>query len=567
MTQQMPLIATLAAGFVLAFLLGALAHGLKVSPIIGYLAAGIVVGPYTPGFVADIGLVKQLAEMGVILLMFGVGLHFSVSDMATVSHISLPGAAAQMTIITGLGWCLAYLMGWPPVGGLVFGFTLSVASTVVLLRALEEHKLLQTRRGQIAIGWLIVQDIAMIVALVLLPMLAELLRVSGETYAAGGHMLVTFGMTLAKIGAFAAVMLIIGRKIIPWVLERIAMTGSRELFTLALLAIALGIAVAAAELAGASLALGAFFAGMVLAGSELSQNAAERSLPLRDAFAVLFFVSVGMLFNPLILLENPLSLLAIVLIIVVGNALAAFGIMRLFGYSGAVAALIGVSLAQIGEFSFLLGGLALSLDILPKEAYDLLLGGAIVSIMINPVMFRLSERVEERLIGDGGDAGEAVEDAPQTPGAFDLRNHIIIVGYGRVGRHLSGFLVAARSPFVVIEPQKDRIDLMKRHQVRALYGQAAEADVLRAAGIARARALLVAIPNAYDAVLVVNAARKLSPKLRIIARAQFEAEAEYLRANGVQTSLLAERELARNMISLVDGDLVRSSLIERQSHS
>lgn len=550
MSLQAPLLTTFAAAFVLAFLLGALANRLKISPIVGYLIAGIVVGPYTPGFVADAGLAKQLAEMGIILLMFGVGLHFSVKDLMNVGAIVLPGAVAQIAAGTGLGTAFGLFMGWPLTAGIVFGFTLSVASTVVLLRALEERRMLPTQRGQIAIGWLIVQDLAMIVALVLLPTLAELLRAPPNSMGDGlSSIALTIVLILLKVSAFVAFMLIVGQRIIPWLLTRIAMTGSRELFTLAILAIAMGVAFAAAEFAGASVALGAFFAGVVLAGSELSQNAAERSLPLRDAFAVLFFVAVGMLFNPHILLDNPLVLLAVVLIIVLGNSTAAFLIVGRFGYPVTSAALIAVSLAQIGEFSFILGGLALNLNMIPREAYDLLLGGAIFSIMLNPFLFRILDRYEDRRATTG--TASSLDAAGTSRPITELSGHIIVVGYGRVGRHLAELLRAAQMPFVVIEPQKDRIDLMKERKVRAVYGKADDADVLRAAAIGRAAALSIAIPNGYNAVPIIAAARALNPDIHIIARAQLEAEANHLTSRGADEALLAERELASSMVRLL----------------
>lgn len=555
MPVHAPLLTTFAAAFVLAFILGTLANRLKISPIVGYLVAGIIVGPYTPGFVADTGLAKQLAEMGIILLMFGVGLHFSTKDMKAVSKIALPGGAVQIAVGTALGTAFGVLMGWPLAAGVVFGFTLSVASTVVLLRALDERRLLQTRRGQIAVGWLIVEDIAMIVALVLLPTLADLMNATeGSAQSGWGSILLTLMLILLKVSAFVAFMLIAGPRVIPWLLNRIAMTGSRELFTLAVLAIAMGVAFAAALLADASFALGAFFAGVVLAGSELSQNAAERSLPLRDAFAVLFFVAVGMLFNPQILLDNPLALLAVVFIIVIGKSTAAFLIVRMFGYPASSAALIAVSLAQIGEFSFILGGLALTLNVIPKEAYDLLLGGAIISTILNPVLFNLLDRYEAWHLATPVSAPPAkpeLVDAPHTPGVFDLSGHVIVVGFGRVGRHLTDLLGAARMPFVVIEPQKDRIDLLEKDGVRAVYGKAGDADVLRAAGIVHANALLIAIPNGYDTIPIVAAARELSPHLPIIARAQLPAEADHLIAQGANEAMLAERELARSMVRLL----------------
>ncbi len=552
MTHHAPLITTFAAAFVLAFVLGALANRLKVSPIVGYLLAGLAVGPNTPGFVADPALAKQLAEIGVILLMFGVGLHFSFKDLLAVKNISVPGAITQILAATLLGAVFSTVIGWPFATGVVFGLTLSVASTVVLLRALDEHGLLDTRRGQIAIGWLVVEDIVMILALVMLPASAVLFSSDAAARASGPLSLALMGtlaLTLVKVGSFAAIMLVAGRRVIPWLLNRISMTGSRELFTLAILAIAMGIAYAAAELAGASFALGAFFAGMVLAGTELSQNAAERSLPLRDAFAVLFFVSVGMLFNPGIILTDPLGLLAVIFIIVVGKSIAAFLIVKLIGYSNSTAATVAISLAQIGEFSFILGGLGLELHLLPKEAYDLLLGGAIFSIMLNPALFYLLQRYQTRMddVADGGISADVLA----TPVAFDMRNHVILIGYGRVGKRIARGLSEAGESFVVIDPQRDRIDLLREQGMRAIYGNAEQPEILLSAGIRHARAVLVAVPNGFDAGNVVALAKKLNPQIEIIARAHFDAEAEHLRANGAEIVLLAEHELADRMVGVL----------------
>jgi len=370
MPHHTPLIATIVGGLVLAFIFGTLAHRLKMPPLIGYLVAGIAIGPFTPGFVGDADLAQELAEIGVILLMFGVGLHFSLKDLLSVKNIAIPGAVAQIAIATLLGMGLGWLLGWPFGEGFLFGLALSVASTVVLLKALQERRLVETQRGRIAVGWLIVEDIAMVLALVLIPALSGILGGKGEALS-GNAVLLTLGLTLGKVVAFVAVMLIVGRRVIPWILERIADTGSRELFRLAVLAIALGFALGSAYVFGVSFALGAFFAGMILSESELSHRAAEESLPLRDAFSVLFFVSVGMLFDPSILVREPLLVLATVLIIVVGKSLAAWLIVRAFGHPNSTALTISASLAQIGEFSFILATLGLSLDLLSPMARDL----------------------------------------------------------------------------------------------------------------------------------------------------------------------------------------------------
>ena len=391
-----PLIATIAAGFMLAFVFGMIAHRLRLSPLVGYLAAGIVVGPFTPGFVADAKLAQELAEIGVILLMFGVGLHFSLADLMAVRRIAVPGAVAQIGVATLLGMGLAAALGWGLGTGLVFGLALSVASTVVLVRALQERKILESERGRIAVGWLIVEDLVMVLALVLLPALAPALV--ADTRLPASEIAATIGLTLLKVAAFIGVMVVAGRRVIPWIMHHAAHTGSRELFRLAVYAVALGVAFGAAKLFDVSFALGAFFAGMMMGESRLSQRAADEALPLRDAFAVLFFVSVGMLFNPAVLVEAPLSVLATVLIIVVGKSVAAFVIVRAFGHPVGTALTVSAALAQIGEFSFILVGLGVALSLLPEEGRDLVLAGAILSILVNPFIFAAIERGRTKLL-------------------------------------------------------------------------------------------------------------------------------------------------------------------------
>ena len=393
MHHATPLISTVVVGLVLAFVFGALAQRVKVSPLVGYLLAGILMGPFTPGFVGDQNVANELAEIGVILLMFGVGLHFSLEDLLSVRKIAIPGAIAQILCATLLGMGLANWLGWPIGAGLVFGLALSVASTVVLLRALQERRLVETERGRIAVGWLIVEDIAMVLALVLLPVVAGLLNGTGEEAASLADIALALGLTAAKIAAFVAVMLIVGKRVIPWVLHYMAHPGSRELFRLSVLVIELGAAFGAAELFDVSFALGAFFAGMILSESKLSQQAATETLPLRDAFAVLFFVSVGMLFDPTILVREPVPVVVTLLIILIGKSLAAFGIVRGFGYPNATALTISASLAQIGEFSFILANLGVALALLPEQGRDLVLAGAIISILLNPFLFGLLDRL------------------------------------------------------------------------------------------------------------------------------------------------------------------------------
>lgn len=406
MPHDTPLIATIVVGLCLAFALGLLAQRLRLPLIAGYLMAGVIVGPFTPGYVADQKLATELAELGVILLMFGVGLHFSVRDLLSVKTIAVPGAVGQIAVATGAGALLSWALGWGLGAGVIFGLSLSVASTVVLLRALQDRGLVESDRGKIAVGWLIVEDLVMVIALVLIPPLAGLLGgaeqpVEGqaaEVAALGfGPVAATLMVTFVKVGAFVALMLVVGRRVIPAILHYVAHTGSRELFRLSVLAIALGVAFGSSTLFGVSFALGAFFAGMVMAGSTLSQQATRETLPLRDAFAVLFFVSVGMLFNPAVLVEQPLALLATVAIIVGVKSAAAYGIVRAFGYEREVGLTIAASLAQIGEFSFILIVMGLTLGIVPPEAKDLVVAGAMLSILGNPLLFRMLDRWSARL--------------------------------------------------------------------------------------------------------------------------------------------------------------------------
>jgi CPA2 family monovalent cation:H+ antiporter-2 len=565
-----PLIAILVAGLGLAFVFGAIAQKLKVSPLVGYLVAGVAVGPFTPGFVADQNLANELAEIGVILLMFGVGLHFSLKDLLSVKAIAVPGALVQIGAATLLGLGLALLLGWSIVAGLVFGLALSVASTVVLLRALQERRLVQTEKGRIAVGWLIVEDLAMVLALVLIPAVAEALN--GGSGTGSGPLAARFDLglwgvlllTLAKVAAFIAFMLVVGRRLIPWILHWVAHTGSRELFRLAVLAIALGVAFMAASLFGVSFALGAFFAGMILSESPLSHRAAEESLPLRDAFAVLFFVSVGMLFDPGIVMRAPLPLLATVAIILVGKSLAAWLIVRAFGRSNTVALTISASLAQIGEFSFILAGIGVSLKLLPEQGRDLILAGAIFSILLNPFLFALVDRFAAPEVAPGkakpkpegvGEPTPATAPKPEPAPERDitpteLSEHIVVVGYGRVGSLLGAGLIAMGEKLLVIEDQDDGIAAARRDGAEVLAGNAADPEVLAAAGLARAERLFVAIPGSFEAGQVCEQARRQNPALPIIARAHSQAEVEHLKQCGASRTIMGEAEIARAMLAL-----------------
>ncbi|MDI1300562.1 MAG: YbaL family putative K(+) efflux transporter [bacterium] len=546
MPHHYPLIAAISIGFVLALVFGALALRLRMSPLVGYLLAGVFVGPFTPGFVADARLAQELSEIGVILLMFGVGLHFSFKDLLSVKHIAIPGALVQIAVATLLGMGLAAAMGWPAGSGLVFGLALSVASTVVLLRALEQRNLVESRRGRIAVGWLIVEDLVMVLALVLLPALAGPL--GGN--AAAGHS-ETFWMdlllTLGKVAAFVVLMIYGGTRFIPWMLERVAGSGSRELFTLAVLAIAMGVAFGSAALFGVSFALGAFFAGMVLNESEFSHKAAEDSLPMRDAFAVLFFVSVGMLFNPAILLSDPLPVLGVFLVIVAGKSLAAFVIVLAFRHPLSTALTISASLAQIGEFSFILAGLGLTLGLLPPQGHDLVLAGAILSILVNPLLFMAIDRLQPWLDRREGSKDATLHEAASEP--VTLQGHVILVGYGRVGSRVGAGLIEAGVPLLVVEYSRDRVHELQRQGLHAVLGNAAGKEVLALTCVAAASCLLIAIPDAIEAGQIIGHARRKNTSLRIIARAHSDAEVDYLRQHGADLVIMGEREIARGMLA------------------
>jgi len=540
-----PLIAAIVGGIVLAFLLGAVAHRLRISPLVGYLLAGVVVGPFTPGFVADQALIAELAEIGVILLMFGVGLHFSLKDLLSVKAIAVPGAIVQIMVATALGWALAWLLGWSTLAGLVFGLALSVASTVVLLRALQERRLLDTTQGRIAVGWLVVEDIFMVAVLVLLPPLAEIFQTTDQAGGGpdAGALALTLAITMGKVAAFVAIMLVVGRRVVPWILHYIAHTGSRELFRLAVLSIALGIAFGASALFGVSFALGAFFAGMILSESELSHQAAQETLPLRDAFAVLFFVSVGMLLDPVVLMDQFWPLLATLGIILFGKSVAAFVIVRLFRHPKATALVISASLAQIGEFSFILAGLGLSLGILPEQAQDLILAGAIISILINPAFFVLLDRFAPKEASDAATA-EAAARRELTP--TSLSGHYIVVGHGRVGSVIEEALRSSAVPMLVIENHSAAVSDLDG--VEVIKGNAADPEVLTAANPAAARCIFVAVPDAFEAGTIVERVREANPSVPIIARAHSEAEHQHLTRLGATHTVLGERELAREML-------------------
>jgi CPA2 family monovalent cation:H+ antiporter-2 len=558
--HETTLIATIAAAFVLAFGLGFAAIRLRLPPLVGYLLAGVVMGPFTPGYVGDLALAGQLAEIGVILLMFGVGLHFSVKDLMAVRAIAIPGAVVQIATATAIGAVMARVWGWSLAGGLTFGLALSVASTVVLLRALEQQRKLDSPEGRIAVGWLIVEDLAMVLALVLLPAIATSVGGSSAGLAgslgAGQGVSLAIGLTIAKVALFVLLALVVGTRVVPWLLMQVSRSGSRELFTLAVLAIALGIAFGSAQLFGVSFALGAFFAGVILSESELSHRAAEDSLPLQDAFAVLFFVSVGMLFDPSVLLREPLAVLGVVLVIVIGKSVAAFLIVLAFRYPVGTALTISASLAQIGEFSFILMGLGIALQLLPVESRDLILAGALISIALNPFVFAAVPAVERwirsrpRLVALLEREGAAAP-RDETALALPRAGHAVVVGHGRVGSSITRVLEQERLPFVVIERDRPRHDALRARGVPAVFGDATDPAILGSAGIGAARLLIVATPDSYRARRVLELAETANPGIQAVVRTHSEDELARLRTTVNGHVVMGERELARTMLLYV----------------
>jgi len=554
MPHETPLIATIVVGLGLAFVFGTIAQRFRIPPLVGYLLAGVAVGPFTPGFVADQALATELSELGIILLMFGVGLHFSLQDLLSVRNIAVPGAVVQIAVATLMGLGLSWLMGWSVGAGLVFGLALSVASTVVLLRALQERRLMETDRGRIAVGWLIVEDLAMVLVLVLFPAIASLQVAAGDKPAfeplaaqAGFGLAGIVMLTFVKIAVFIGLMLVVGRRVIPWILHYIAHTGSRELFRLAVLAIALCVAFGATKLFDVSLALGAFFAGMMLRESPLSARAAQESLPLRDAFAVLFFVSVGMMFDPMSVVREPWPLLATLAIIMLGKSLAAYLIVVIFRHPVATALTISASLSQIGEFSFILAELGVASQILPREGRDLIMAGAILSIMFNPLMFAaatwLAPRLDPRR--EAAAVPAAVTEAIRTT---DLTDHTIVIGYGRVGALVGDALTQRQLPFLVAEVGESALAKLKQDGIETITGNAAQPEILGATNPSRARHLVIAIPEAFEAGQIVQQARAANPDIRIIARAHADAEVDHLKGLGADVVIMGEREIARGMI-------------------
>jgi CPA2 family monovalent cation:H+ antiporter-2 len=554
------LITTIAAALGLALIMGFIAARLRLPALVGYLIAGIIIGPATPGFVADIELSNQLAEIGVMLLMFGVGLHFSLDDLLAVRRIALPGAIVQIVAATLLGIGVTALWGWSLAAGIVFGLALSVASTVVLLRALESRGVLESVNGRIAVGWLVVEDLVMVLVLVLLPPFSVWLGGNSPIAAEGAgdqSLLITLVFTLGRVSVFVALMLVVGRRLFPWLLWQIARTGSRELFTLCVIAAAVGIAYGSAELFGVSFALGAFFAGMVMRESPLSYRAAEESLPLRDAFSVLFFVSVGMLFDPHILISEPIHVIVVVAIIVFGKSLAAFFLVLLFRYPLNTALTVSASLAQIGEFSFILATLGVSLRLLPTEGQSLILAGAIISIALNPLVFHAIEpaqawiRSRSKLAQTLERPDDPLAVLPMTVDLNRLTGQVVLVGYGRVGRRIGEALAANGISFVVAEENREIVEKLRESGVPAVSGDASEPTVLIQAHIHRARMLVIATPDTLDVRRMIEIARTVNPRIQTVVRTHSEEEAALLEKENAGKVFLGEHELALAMTRYV----------------
>lgn len=557
MPHAVSLIATIATGMGLALFFGFIAVRLRLPALVGYLFAGIAIGPATPGFVGDLAIAGQLAEIGVMLLMFGVGLHFSLRDLLNVRKIALPGAVVQMTVATALGMGMALSWGWSTGGALVLGLSLSVASTVVLLKALEARGLLDTANGRIAVGWLIVEDLAMVLVLVILPPLAGLLGGNVPDGAGDASIGWTIVRTLFQVGLFVGLMLVVGRRVFPWILWQVAKTGSRELFTLCVIAAALTIAYGATALFGVSFALGAFFAGMVLRESQFSHRAAEQSLPLRDAFSVLFFISVGMLFDPTVIIERPMQLLGVVSIILVGKSLAAAAVVLLFRYPLNTALTVSASLAQIGEFSFILAGLGISLGLLDQAGQSLIVAGALISIALNPLIFSLIEPFQAwarrrsawaRQLEARSDPLSAL---PDTTDPRFLSQHVVLIGHGRVGRQLAKSLKTEHKAYVVIEQNRERVEALRTASVAAVFGNASDPATLIQAHITRAACLIIATADSVGITQVIEHARTLNPAIAVVLRLHDESQLKWA-ANQPRTyGYLGEQALAEVMMQKV----------------
>lgn len=549
MDHNISLISTLAAGFGFALIFGVLAERIKIPALVGYLIAGIIIGPANPGLIADVKIASQLSEIGIMLLMFGVGLHFSPKDLLTVKRIVIPGAMVQMSLATLLGLMLAWGWGWNLGSALIFGLSLSSASTVVLLKSLESRGLLDTMNGRIAAGWLVFQDLVTVLVLVLLPPFAA--QMGG--FESTKPVWTTIAQTVLQVLAFIALMMIVGRRALPWLLWQVARTGSRELFTLAVIATAIGIAYGASNLFSVSFALGAFFAGMVMGESEFSHRAAEESLPLRDAFSVLFFVSIGMLFDPLILINQPLRVLAVVAIITLGTPLATLSLVLVMRYPLNTALMVAASLGQIGEFSIILAGLGQNLGVLPHQGLNLVLAGVLISIGMNSFLFaaiepfrrwvlkqsQLARRLEQR--------DDPFAELPTSTDSKYLEGQVVLVGYGRIGRRIAKALDEGGIPTVVAEQNREIVEDLRKQKKAAVFGDAAEPAVLIQAHIAKAAMLIITLSDTLNVRGMATIAKRLNPGIEIILRSLSEDESVLLRKDNIGEIFYGDEELANSM--------------------
>lgn len=542
--HELPLVSTIAVGLGMAFVCGFAASKLRLSPLVGYLLAGVIIGPHSPGFTADLAIAEQLSEIGVVLLLFGVGLHFSIQDFMEVRKIASFGAVCRILIIMAAGIGMSSFMGWSLGTGLIFGLAIAVASTVVMLRALEEHHLMQTITGKISIGWLIVEDIAMVLAMVMIPALASGARTGGEDVSLGLQILIALG----KAGLFAAIMIVVGKRVLPWMLTAVSRTGSRELFTLAAISMAMGIAFGAAILFGVSLALGAFFAGMMIRESDLNHEVADRVLPFQDAFAVLFFVAVGMLFDPTVLIEQPMQVVATVLLIIVAKFVVTFGIVRLFRYPMKTSLLIAAGLAQIGEFSFILIALGAHVGLIDSEVRNLILAGALISIALNPILFR---SVRNWCIRCGMTQNASEEDALSHLEAEErkaLKHFIVLIGAGRVGISISKMIDFGAFDLVVVDENREIVEKLRGKGTHAIAGDATEIDILREAQIEKADAVMITLPDPFDTRRIVELVRSVKPDVRIFVRSHNDEETTFFKAQNVELTVIPTEEIARRMV-------------------
>jgi CPA2 family monovalent cation:H+ antiporter-2 len=555
--HDVELIILLAVGFSLALVFGYIAARLRLPPLMGYLIAGVIISPNTPGIVADIHLANQLAELGVMFLMFGVGMHFSLNDLMQVRRIALPGAVLQIAVATLLGVGVSMMWGWSFGSALIFGLSLSCASTVVLLKALGDRGLLDSVNGKIAVGWLLVEDLVMVLALVLLPATAVLLGGQALESTNNENIWLTLGLTLLKVSGFIAFMLIVGKRLVPFIMQIVARLGSRELFTLTVVAAAVSIAFGAYKIFGVSMALGAFFAGMVVKESDFSHRAEEETLPLREIFSILFFVAVGMLFDPRILIEEPLHVLAVVGIIMVGKTIAAMALVLFFRYPLNTALTVGASLAQIGEFSFILATLGVSLQLLSLDGQNLILAGALISITLNSFVFSAIEPVQNwirersylaRLLERSSDPLAML---PDEVSQDYLRDQVVIVGHGEVGRRITQNLMAENIKVVIAEENREIVEDLREKGIAAVSGIATEAGVLIQAHIQHARLLVLSPMDILDIHKIVDIAKTLNPEIQVLVCAESKAEAEAIRKDNIGEVYFAKEEMAKNMSNYI----------------